>query len=146
MLTKRYFPTVLLCLLITLQPIVGFFLQPAAIYSGIVRAQIFVHLTVQPLSNDPPLSMLMGPALGLLIIICGCIGSIQWTWKKKTHLLRALVIVSFIWILLRIGLYILLIFSGQDIQPLVIGTIGLLGWGYWLYKSGNLLFQIKKTK
>jgi hypothetical protein len=140
MVFKRNLPLFLLCLLIIVQPIVGFFLQPTAIYSGIVRAQIFVHLTIPPLPNDPPLSMLMGPALGILITIVGCIGVIQWSWRKKTHLLRALIIVSFIWILLRVGLYILLLFSSSEMQPLLIGIVGLVGWGYWLYKSGSLVF------
>lgn len=142
---REHVPTLLLCVLIILQPIAGFFLEPFSIYSAYVRALIFTHLTVPALPVDPPLSLLMGPGLGLLIIISGIIGLFQWIRSHKTYLLRALVIFSFIWIMLRIGLYLLLLFTADERLPLFVGIIGLIGWGFWLVKSGNRLFQSGKS-
>lgn len=131
----------LLTSLLILQLIIGFLL-PASAYNGVfARMLVYAHLTIHPLNSDMPMSNLMGPVLGLLVFLCGVGGSIQLLWKGNTHFLRAFMIFTFIWIVLRGGLYLILLFTADQRWPLVLGFLALVGWGWLVSKIGNPLFR-----
>lgn len=129
--------------IIVLQLFLGLAFTAEDFDSVAARIFIYTHLTIQPLATDLPLSKLMGPVLAFLVLLCTIGGVIQLLWKGKTAFLRALTIFTFIWILLRGALY-LIILPGSDTRwPLVVGILAMIAWGWALIKVGNPLFRTK---
>ncbi|MCA6363319.1 MAG: hypothetical protein IM638_09790 [Bacteroidetes bacterium] len=130
--------------LLLIQPLLGMLFSPEAFDGFAARMQVYAHLTIKPLPSDMPLSSAMGPVLALLVLLCGVAGIVQLLWRGKTPLLRALYIFTFIWILLRGGLY-LIILPGSDARlPLLAGLAALTVWGWLSMKAGNPMFRSKR--
>lgn len=130
--------------LLLLQPLLGMLFSPEAYDGFAARMLVYAHLTIKPLPSDMPLSSAMGPVLALLVLVCGVAGITQLLWRGKTHFLRALYIFTFIWILMRGGLY-LIILPGSDARlPLLAGLVALTLWGWLSMKAGNPMFRQKR--
>jgi hypothetical protein len=130
--------------LLLIQPIVGMLFSPEAFDGFGARMLVYAHLTIKPLASDMPLSSAMGPVLAMLVLVVGMAGIAQLLWRGKTHFLRALYIFTFIWILLRAGLY-LIILPGSDARlPLLAGLAALTVWGWLSMKAGNPMFRKKR--
>jgi hypothetical protein len=127
--------------IIFIQPLLGLTFSAADFDSVLARILIYTHLTIEPLSTDLPLSKLMGPVLALLVLLCSAGGIIQLLVNGKTAFLRALMIFTFIWILLRGALYLIILPGSDERWPLVIGILAMIAWGWLITKAGNPLFR-----
>jgi hypothetical protein len=130
--------------LILIQPLLGLLFAPDAYDGFAARMLVYAHLTVKPLPTDMPLSSAMGPVLALLMMLCGVAGIAQLLWRGKTHFLRALYIFTFIWILLRGALYLILLPGSDARLPLLAGLAALIVWGWLSMKAGNPMFRQKR--
>ncbi|MGL5889091.1 MAG: hypothetical protein ACRC3B_04365 [Bacteroidia bacterium] len=124
-----------------IQPFLGLAFSANDFDSVLARVLIYAHLTIEPLSTDLPLSKLMGPVLALLVLLCSAGGAVQLLLNGKTAFLRALMIFTFIWILLRGALYIVILPGSDERWPLVIGILAMIAWGWIVTKVGNPLFR-----
>jgi hypothetical protein len=127
--------------LIFIQPFLGLAFSSADFDSVLARIFVYAHLTIEPLSTDLPLTKLMGPVLALLVLLCSAGGIIQLLINGKTAFLRALMIFTFIWILLRGALYLVILPGSNERWPLVIGILAMVAWGWIVTKVGNPLFR-----
>ncbi|MCU0434675.1 MAG: hypothetical protein MUC87_14565 [Bacteroidia bacterium] len=137
---------IILTLLLLLQPFLGPLFPAEAFNSYAARMLVYTHLTITPLPTDLPLSSVMGPVVALLVILCAAGGLLQLLWKKKTHFLRALYIFTFIWIILRGALYVVILPGSDARLPLLVGLVALTAWGWVVMKTGNPMFRTAKNQ